>query len=260
MQEELILVEEASTKQQLMKSLSSVGGGYENYLQSLGEKKLERIRNHTARRRHGLHAVAPMVCMGPEKCLFIEHCPIPPTTEFGAPVYQEGSNGERVQDYGDLDDYPMGRPCVMEALYMQQKTIDYVEHLEVDPANPIEMSIVNELALLDLIKNRCLMIMGKGDSMGQGRDFLKIDMGEGGDHTTLHPVADYMDRIERRREKWHDKLLETRKAKLDMATKLGKTDKENHVLLELQRVREALQGMSMKSIEDAEEVLHLEFE
>ena len=36
---------------------------------------------------------------------------------------------------------------------VEQKTIDYVQYLDVDPTNPVEMSIVNELALIDLYKN-----------------------------------------------------------------------------------------------------------
>ena len=46
----------------------------------------------------------------------------------------------------------IGRECVLEKFFMQQKIIEYLKHLNVDPNNPIEMSIVNELALLTFTK------------------------------------------------------------------------------------------------------------
>ena len=60
----------------------------------------------------------------------------------------------------------------MEKYLVQQKLINYVDYLNVDPDNPIEMSIANELALIDLYKNRCMLILSNGDREGNGRDFL----------------------------------------------------------------------------------------
>lgn len=245
----------APTRDELVQKLSEVEEQYANYLDTLDSKKIHRIRNSVNKMRHGLQSVAPLTCMGPHKCLFIEHCPIPERTHTGA-LLQDNTGRPH---YGPDSDYPIARPCVMESMYMQQKIIDYVQHLEVDPANPVEMSIVNELALIDLLKNRALMILSKGDRRGQGQDFLSTDVtnfdaetGHQAEHTTLHPAADYIDRLEKRRDKWLAQLVETRKSKIDAAHKLGKKDTDNQVLQEIARLREALETRSQKQIEEAE--------
>lgn len=245
----------APTKQQLVQELYEVDENYNSYLETLDSEKRTRIQRSVSRMRHGLHSVAPIMCMGAAKCLFIEHCPIPPRTNTGAPVLDTKGN----QVFGPAEDYPAGRPCVMESLYMQQKIIDYLQHLDVDPANPVEMSIVNELALIDLLKNRALIILSKGDRQGDGQDFMRVDItghdpesGVSSKTSALHPAADMLDRLEKRREKWLDKLVETRKAKVDMAHKLGTTNNDSKVLNELNAIRLALQEASSREVETAE--------
>lgn len=249
-------------KHELIDSLLEVDQAYNNYLSTLSPDKMQRINMSVAKTRHGLHSVAPITCMGPEKCLFIEHCPIPPRTEYGAPVRLPSG----AIDYGTERDYPIAQSCIMESFYMRQKTVDYVKHLNVDPSNPVEMSMVNELSLIDLYKNRALIILSKGDKRGDGQDFLKVDMtsydaetGSSTESTTLHPVADMIDRLEKRRERWLDKLMETRKAKVEMAHKLGNTDTSSKVLEQLQAVRAALEKNSNKNYIDAE-VLEIEID
>jgi hypothetical protein len=136
---------------------------------------------------------------------------------------------------------------------MLQKTAEYFLHLDVDPNNPIETSIVQELALLDLQKNRALLILSHGDRDGQGRDMMHIDesvtgFSQNGTElvsrtTKIHPVLEYIDRLERRREKWHDKLMETRKAKADWAAKMGNNQAESRVLNEITEMRNFITAM-----------------
>lgn len=257
MEKQELVVMSPPTKEELVASLSTAQV-HKGYLEKLSPEKLGRIKNSVSNMRHGLHTVAPIMCMGPHKCLYVEHCPIPPKTAYGGPVMKNGR-----QVFGPDEDYPIARPCVMESFYMQQKIVDYIQSLDVDPANPVEMSIVNELALLDLMKNRCLIILSKGDSAGQGQDFMKVDVTQTDDEgnptaysTSLHPAAEYIDRLEKRREKWLDKLLATRKAQIDAAAKMGGQKTESQVLNELQAVREALEGMQRHVIE-ADEVLQI---
>ena len=254
-----LLPVKAPTKQELVQRLGEIDAPYNNYLQTLAPEKLARIKQSVSNTRHGLHTVAPTMCMGPHECMFIEHCPIPPRTEAGAPILDQ--NGKMV--YGPMKDYPVARPCVMEKFYMQQKIMDYVQHLDVDPANPVEMAIVNELAVLDLMKNRALIVLSKGDKAGQGRDFLRVDItgfsdsGVPSESTSIHPVAEYLDKMEKRRERWLDKLLETRKAKIDAAHKLGNTQNDSKVLDELRDLKKALESVSMQAIAEAEEVVEV---
>ena len=220
------------------RSLSESNDDYGQYLSRLDSKKLTRIKQSVANIKSGVHASAPLICIGPEKCPFIKRCPIP----------DKKANGELI--LGDVSEYPMGRECVMEKFFVEQKIVDYLKYLDVDPTNPVEMSLVNELALIDLYKNRCLMVLSEGDKKGDGRDFLQIDVtgfnenGDRAESTKLHPVVEMIDRLERRREKWLDKLMETRKAKSDFMLKVGETNNNSRVLQEISQLREALYAVS----------------
>lgn len=219
--------------------IGEVDAEYTKYLESLSQKKQNRIRSSLANYRHGMHAIAPLTCKGPDKCPFLAFCPIPEKRIDGTLAL------------GKTEDYPVHRSCVLERLYMEQKIVDYQQHLDVDIENPVEVSIVNDLAMIDLYKNRAAMIMSLGDRKGEGRDFLKINtvgFSENGDEQTttgLHPIADYIDRLEKRREKLLSGLLETRKGKANMAAKLG-SPVESRVLDELREIRRAMEDHSLK--------------
>jgi len=214
--------------------VSEVEPEYMTYLEQLPPEKRRRITNSVNRIQTGLHAVAPVMCLGPEKCPFIDKCPIPERNESKELVFGPDAN------------YPIGQECILEKFYMQQKVIEYVNHLNVDPQNPVEMSIVNELAVLDLYKNRALMIMSVGDKSGQGRDFMRVDVlgfnenGEIAETSKLHPSMDVLDKLEKRREKWLDKLMETRKAKADWMAKVGGGNQESRILTEIAKLRDAI--------------------
>jgi len=222
------------SKEQAIEKLTEIEPEYESYLEKLPAKKRQRIVNSLNRIRTGLHSIAPMMCLGPSKCPIVDRCPIPERDEDGK------------VEFGPERNYPMGRECVLEKFYMQQKMIEYVEHLGVDPSNPVEMSIVNELSLIDLYKNRALMIMAVGDQSGQGRDFMRVDVigfnenGETAETAKLHPAVDMIDKLEKRREKWLEKLMETRKSKADWAAKMGNFGGESKILGEIQKLREAI--------------------
>ena len=222
------------TKEEAIANITYMEPEYTTYLDNLDPKKRRRITNSINRVQTGLHAVAPIMCLGPERCPFIAKCPIPEIDDVGELVHGDDSN------------YPMGQECILEKFFIQQKMIEYVNHLNVDPGNPIEMSIVNELALIDLYKNRSLMIMSVGDKSGQGRDFMRVDVigfNENGDiaeTAKLHPAVEMLDKLERRREKWLEKLMETRKAKADWMAKIGTKQTESKILGEIQKLREAL--------------------
>ena len=219
---------------------------YDAYLKSMPSDKLTRVRNSINRIQTGVHASAPLTCLGPDNCPFVKKCPIPTV------------NLDGTLDKGDPQDYPLGKECIMEKFYVEQKIVDYLQYLDVDPNNPVEMSIVNELALIDLYKNRCLFVLSNGDRKGEGRDFLMVDVtgfNENGDRaetTKLHPVIDMIDRLERRRERWLERLMETRKAKADFMVKMGETKNNSKVLSEIQALRNALASVDVKELDDEE--------
>lgn len=212
---------------------------YDSYLSKLPEAKVEKIRNRISSYKTGVYASAPIVCYGPNKCPFIGKCPIPNLDADGK------------LDFGDDSLYPVGRECLMEKFFVEQKTIDYLQYLDVDPRNPVEMSIINELALIDLYKNRCLLVLSQGDKNGQGRDFLLVDVlgfnenGDKAESTKLHPVVDMIEKLERRRERWLERLMETRESKAKFLSKLNENKNQSRVLEEISMLREALYAIDV---------------
>lgn len=234
----------APSQAEYLRELAQPPEHYQSYLDTLPGDVRRRIQSQVIHYRHGLNGVAPLSCLGPQRCPFLEKCPIPAAVDqTGRPIP------------GPLSNYPMGRDCVLESLFLRQKQIEYIQHLDVDPQNPVEMAIVNELALIDLYKNRALMVLSVGDSKGEGRDFLKtnpIGVSESGvvaEMTQEHPVAGVIDKLERRRERWLDRLNETRKAKTEIALKLGESRAESQILQELTRLQRAIQQMQSGPIE-----------
>jgi hypothetical protein len=221
-----------------LSTLNEMDPDYEIFYEKLSAKKKERIHRSMSHLRSGLHTVAPLTCLGPSKCPFIEHCPIPER------------NADGTLELGPPSEYPMYRSCVFELFYMQQKVLQYVEHLQVDPANPVEMALVNDLAVIDLYKNRAMLVMSAGDTDGDGRDFMKKNvMEQQGEHgtltstqTQLHPAAQYIDTLEKRRDRILTSLIETRKTKADMSVKLGQGRADSALREELLAVRRALEA------------------
>jgi hypothetical protein len=218
-----------------------------NYFDNLPDAKKQKINQTMARMRTGLYAVAPIICAGPERCPFIQHCPIP-----------DKVNGKL--HLGDINMYPRGLPCIMEAGYMKNKILDYFEYLQVDPLNPIEVALVNELAVIDLYKNRALMVLSVGDKDGYGQDLLRIDVTAVSDSgrpiatsTQLHPVFVALDRLENRREKILKSLLETRKDKAELKVKLGANEDNDKMMAQIVKIREALEAKSKQITEITEE-------
>lgn len=212
---------------------------YDSYLARLPEEKVQKIKSRINSYKTGVYASAPIVCYGPAKCPFIGKCPIPNLDENGT------------LEIGDDSFYPIGRECLMEKFLVEQKTIDYLQYLDVDPNNPVEMGIVNELALIDLYKNRCLLVLSQGDKNGQGRDFLLVDVlgfnenGDKAESTKLHPVVDMIEKLERRRERWLERLMETRESKAKFLSKMQDNKNRSRVLEEISMLREALYAIDV---------------
>lgn len=222
---------------------------YDKYLARLSPEKLDKIKRSVGKTITGAYSAAPLVCLGPKKCPFINKCPIPDVTEAGELVH------------GDNSQYPIGRECIVEKYFIEQKMHEYMNHLEVSAENPVEMSIVNELALIDLYKNRCLNVLSQGDRRGEGRDFLLVDItgfnenGERAETTKLHPITDMIDKLEKRRDKSLEKFMATRKAKADYIAKIGEKQNQSQLLSEIQRIREVLNASEQIKYIDQEVLL-----
>lgn len=181
---------------------------YGEYLSRVPEKVKERIQRKAGAMKHGLSTFAAINCLGPKRCPFFHACPIP----------------EKRSSPGPDSDYPIGGPCVLEVEYLAQQVIGYLEQLEVQPDNPVEMSLVQELSLVDLLKNRAVLVLSGGDNTGGGRNLLSLEEiitgwdSEGNARTTqsvkIHPAMEILDKLEKRRTKIHEMFAATRERKL----------------------------------------------
>lgn len=212
------------------------------YVDNLPTHVQKRVKHKVQGIKHGMHVVSPLTCFGPSRCPFYSQCPIP----------DRDSTGEITDE--NTDHYPYNNACILEGPFMTQKVADYVLYLQVDPQNPVEMSIVNELALIDLLKNRGMLILSSGDKQTQGRDLMHVDetiMGFSDNGTPMsstatkmHPILEFIDRLERRRDRWLERLIETRQSKVAWAAKMGETQVESQLLTELQSLKLHVQSLS----------------
>lgn len=213
-----------------------------DYVDNLPANVQKRVKTKVQGIKHGMHVVSPLTCFGPARCPFYSQCPIPDRDKHGEVVNE------------NEDHYPLNSACILEGPFMVQKVADYVLYLQVDPQNPVEMSIVNELALIDLLKNRGMLILSSGDKQTQGRDLMHVDestigFSENGTPLTstatkMHPILEFIDRLERRRDRWLERLIETRQSKTQWAAKMGEHQVDSQILTELLSVKKHLEQLS----------------
>ena len=195
---------------------------HEAYLQRVNQ---DIILKKSSARATSLHTPAALFCKGPDKCPFYSACPIPGLDDQGEP------------EILDLEEYPVGLPCIMETTYYRQMLAQYMESLDVEPANIVEMKLVEELATLELQKHRAQLIMSDGRSRG-GRDYMLVDTKtvqlEHGiaveESTQLHPLIEMIDKLEKRRERILSKFIATRKDQLEAQSKTGSVKEQNNLV------------------------------
>ena len=93
------------TQELHIEKVSEVEPEYQSYLDNLPVEKRRKIINSVNRIQTGLHAVAPVMCLGPQKCPFVEKCPIPER------------NKEKELVLGPDTNYPIGQECILEKKY-----------------------------------------------------------------------------------------------------------------------------------------------
>jgi hypothetical protein len=229
---------------QLKERLQTSTAQYEYLTKRYSEKKLEKIRKSLDAYKYGLNAAAPLICMGPERCPFFQACPI----GEGVKIESLGDGPiKRIPIYDDIEDFPVGDQCIAEKVFIEQRLLDYVDEFDVDPNRPSELALINDLALVDLHKQRAVLFMASGDREGEGFDFQKVDVmydsdsgAEIGRAYKEHPIMQIIDRLEKRRHKILEELIATRKAKAEMQAKFHSTGETSQLQQEIVRIRELI--------------------
>lgn len=226
-------------QKELFTKLQASDTQYKNLIEKYSVKKLNKLKKSLDNFKYGYHASAPVVCLGPNKCPFYHACPI-------GDGFKTDITGSRIPLYDSLEDFPIGDQCILEKVYIEQKLIDYLTEFDVDPKSASELSLINDLALLDLYKQRCVLYLAAGDKQAEGIDFLKVDLmfDEDGHETSRsykeHPVMGIIERLEKRRLKILEELLATRKGKLTIISKIKKSEDDNKLLEVLEDIKKVI--------------------
>lgn len=158
----------------------------ENWTQEQKDQVLEEIR--PGRVKTAMFAAIPMNCTGP-RCPFASTCPLQ-----------------------QKDIAPIGKPCPLEGALISEFAQNYMEELNVDPDNLIEVSMVRDLVDQEVQYMRKTKVLAKEyfiqeNVMGvsqQGEIILKKE---------LHLAVELEDRLHRRKKELRNQLLATREAR-----------------------------------------------
>lgn len=130
----------------------------------------------------------PMNCTGP-KCVFASTCPL--QKEDLAPINHE---------------------CPLEMSMVKNFLGEYMEQMEIDPENLIELGMIRELVDQDVQSLRKTKILAKEDFIQENVVGVDAD-GDPVVRKELHLAIDYEDKIFKRRQFLLKSLLATREAK-----------------------------------------------
>lgn len=237
-------------QKQLLSHITTSEDQYDKLISRYSPEKLQSIIKQLDNFKYGVNASAPILCLGPSKCPFFHACPI------GDGLKEDPKTKQRVPSYDDIDDFPIGDQCIVEKVFVEQKLIDYVQEFDVDPARPSELSLINDLALVDLYKNRAVLLMSAGDRDGEGIDFMKVDTSttEGAVNGETraykeHPLFGAIDKLEKRRHKILEELVATRRIKAAVAAKFGAGIQSSQLITEIEKLRKALESKKVLQLE-----------
>lgn len=242
----------------LIDKLKTSSTQYKYLTSKFNEEKLSRLIQSLEAFKYGYNASAPLICLGPEKCPFFHACPI------GNGIKVNNMN-KKIPLYDDINDFPIGDQCIMEKVFIEQKLIDYIQEFDIDPNKASEVGLVNDLALIDLHKNRCVLFMAAGDKEGEGVDFMKVDITFGqvagleAKAYKEHPVIGIIEKLEKRRHKILEELIGTRKSKAAIMAKFHTANESSKLLDELERVRRAIETKTPQTIDiSAEDIIEID--
>lgn len=152
-------------------------------------KKL--VSKHLNSMKNGLFSVFPIPCKGGSGCPYGESCI---AAQYGM-------------------EPPIGEPCVIEVTKIENLIVSYANDFNLQSASTTDRVFLQELIQIDLIMDRCQVMMAQ-----EGRVLQDVTMGitEDGETYTQSVVSRYLDaweRLSKRRQSILNEMNATRKAK-----------------------------------------------
>jgi hypothetical protein len=154
----------------------------------------------------GAAAKVPLYCGGKKICPFAEECP-----------------------FVEIDKVPVGRKCPIEMELIAYWIARYMNEFEVDPENYSEVSMITELAELDIYDLRASMILSRPECAEMTKDVVVGVDGEGKPivNKEVHKAWELKERVKKRKKKILESLVGTRKEKYKRDAALKKrSDKD----------------------------------
>jgi hypothetical protein len=182
-------IEKSDDKNGFMKQFESLRPDLffpENWSDEEVQKAIELVRPQ--RTRNAMFSSIPMNCEA-ERCIFASTCPL--LKESVA---------------------PRGKPCPIEMSMVSQFTAEYLEQLDVNPSNLVEVSMVRDLVDQEVQYLRKTKLLAKEHFIQEnvigvdqdGQPILKKE---------LHLAVELEDKLHKRRKDLRNQLLATREAK-----------------------------------------------
>lgn len=243
--EERKLVRQNKVIDELVKSDEHYGYLFNSLIDTTKERVVAKLKGH----RYTIVSNAPIICNGPAMCPFFHVCPLGNGCKTQVLYDNDTGTSEFTREplYDPTMVFPVGDQCILERTYLEQRIIDYINELDVDPARTSELSLVNDLALIDLHKNRCINIMAAGDKQGDGIDFLKVEMVRDGKTGILteerikeHPLLNVLNNLDRKKMSILDSLTATRKQKAQLAAKFAEVKQSSKLLEDIEQLKQLI--------------------
>jgi hypothetical protein len=165
----------------------------ENWSDQDKQKVVELIRPQ--RTKTSMFSSIPMTCET-QKCVFADTCPL----------LKENLA-------------PKGNPCPIEMSIVSQFTYDYMEQLEVNPQNLVEVSMVRDLVDQEVQYIRKTKLLAKEHFIQENIIGIDSNTGQPIMKKELHLAVELEDKLHKRRKDLRNQLLATREAK----AKIGQT-------------------------------------
>ena len=182
-------IEKSKNKNYFMKEFESLRPDLffpESWTEEDKDKAIELIRPQKT--RNAMFSSIPMNCEA-EKCIFASTCPL--LKESLA---------------------PRGNPCPIEMAMVSQFTGEYLEQLDVNPNNLIEVSMVRDLVDQEVQYLRKTKLLAKEHFIQE--NVIGIDQnGQPILKKELHLAVELEDKLHKRRKDLRNQLLATREAK-----------------------------------------------
>lgn len=154
----------------------------------------------------GAAAKVPLMCGGPEICPFSEDCP-----------------------FVEINKVPVGRKCPIEKELIAYWVAKYFDEFEIDESNQSEISMVTELAELDIYDYRCSLILSRAENAELTQEIVVGVNADGNAiyNEDIHKAFELKERVKKRKHTILESLVGTRKEKYKRDAALKKRTEDD---------------------------------